>query len=141
MHQQPLLAPHLPNRFSSAGHRSGVTGRIVSFMPLSLLYRALLYRAALFSTLDLGGASVGTRRGLSQVWPGDFVSAKGREHLGLSSCTNVHSTTRCTQLAWLLCSQSVASLSWWRLNASARLPGRKLPREEQMPPFGPNSRS
>jgi hypothetical protein len=33
MHQQPLLAPHLPNRSSSAGHRSGVSGRIVSFMP------------------------------------------------------------------------------------------------------------
>src|SRR5262245_44689363 len=32
MHQQPLLAPHLPNRSSSAGHRSGVSGRIVSFM-------------------------------------------------------------------------------------------------------------
>src|SRR6516162_2630866 len=33
MHQQPLLAPDLPNRSSSAGHRSGVSGRIVNLMP------------------------------------------------------------------------------------------------------------
>src|SRR3981189_982328 len=33
MHQQPLLAPHLPNRSSSAGHRSGVSGRIGNFAP------------------------------------------------------------------------------------------------------------
>ena len=33
-------------------------------------------------------------------WPGDFASAKGREDLGLLSCTNVHSTTRSTQAAW-----------------------------------------
>src|SRR5262245_61177915 len=30
MHQQPLLAPHLPNRSSSAGHRSGVSGTTLS---------------------------------------------------------------------------------------------------------------
>ncbi len=30
MHQQPLLAPPLPNKSSRAGHRSGVSGRIVS---------------------------------------------------------------------------------------------------------------
>jgi hypothetical protein len=58
MHQQPLLAPHLPNRFSSAGHRSGVTGRIVSFIHF-LSYIA--YIAPHYSSiLDLGGASVGT---------------------------------------------------------------------------------
>ena len=33
------------------------------------------------------------------------------------------------------------SLSWWRLNLPARLPGRRLPREEQIPPFGRNSGS
>src|SRR5205807_1623704 len=31
MHQQPLQAPFSPNRSSSAGHRSGVSGRTVSF--------------------------------------------------------------------------------------------------------------
>src|SRR5712692_3805397 len=33
MHQQPLQAPFLPNSSASAGHKSGVSGRIVSFMP------------------------------------------------------------------------------------------------------------
>src|SRR5262249_12996658 len=33
MHQQPLLAPHLPNRSSSAGHRSGVSASIASLVP------------------------------------------------------------------------------------------------------------
>src|SRR5213078_1881364 len=32
MHQQPLQAPSFPNRSSSAGQRSGVRGRTVSFM-------------------------------------------------------------------------------------------------------------
>jgi hypothetical protein len=32
MHQQPLLAPPLPNKSSRAGQRSGVSGRIVSGM-------------------------------------------------------------------------------------------------------------
>src|SRR5262249_3077072 len=32
MHQQPLLAPTLPNRSSRAGQRSGVSGRIVRRM-------------------------------------------------------------------------------------------------------------
>src|SRR5712675_933625 len=36
MHQQPPTAPFSPNRSSSAGHRSGVSGRIVSFMLPSL---------------------------------------------------------------------------------------------------------
>src|SRR5262245_611084 len=31
MHQQPPQAPFSPNRSSRAGHRSGVSGRIVSF--------------------------------------------------------------------------------------------------------------
>jgi hypothetical protein len=34
MHQEPLQAPRLPNKSSSAGHKSGVTGLIVSFMKL-----------------------------------------------------------------------------------------------------------
>src|SRR5262249_25525734 len=72
-----------------------------SLISRSLISRRTVRRPWTWAALDLGGASVGTRRGLSQVGPGDFVSAKGREHLGLSSCTNVHSTTRCTQLAWL----------------------------------------
>src|SRR5262245_17175722 len=41
MHQQPLLAPDLPNRSSSAGHRSGVTGRIVGFIPPLCIVRSL----------------------------------------------------------------------------------------------------
>jgi hypothetical protein len=56
MHQQPLLAPHLPNRFSSAGLTSGVTGRIVSFIPLSLSYRV-----ALFVDLRLGLSNIYAR--------------------------------------------------------------------------------
>lgn len=31
MHQQPLLAPPLPKRSSRAGHREGVSGRMMSF--------------------------------------------------------------------------------------------------------------
>src|SRR5258708_10840025 len=34
MHQQPLLAPHLPNRSSSAGHRLGVSGTVLNLMVL-----------------------------------------------------------------------------------------------------------
>jgi hypothetical protein len=37
MHQQPLQAPFLPNKSSSAGHRSGVSGLTVSFRPDRLI--------------------------------------------------------------------------------------------------------
>src|SRR4029450_3873549 len=35
MHQQPLLAPPLPNKSSRAGQRSGVSGRMVSGIAFS----------------------------------------------------------------------------------------------------------
>src|SRR6266404_5744883 len=43
MHQQPLLAPDLPNKSSSAGHRSGVSGRIANLMPPFLFVTSHLH--------------------------------------------------------------------------------------------------
>jgi hypothetical protein len=41
MHQQPLHAPLWPNNSSNAGHNSGVSGRILSFLE-NLFQRASL---------------------------------------------------------------------------------------------------
>src|SRR5262249_48675880 len=102
MHQQPLLAPHLPNRFSSAGHRSGVTDRIVSFMPLSLLYRAALF-------VDWA-APASARCAACRSWLGDFVSAKGREDLGLLIMHNLsfHHAFHTGRLVTLIASGALA---------------------------------
>jgi hypothetical protein len=44
MHQQPLQAPRLPNKSSSAGHSSAVSGLMVSLIGLYTFQEILVHR-------------------------------------------------------------------------------------------------
>src|SRR5215471_4667191 len=65
MHQQPLVAPRLPNRSSSAGHVFGVRGRMVSFMTflphLPRPYHPDVYSACATTPNDIAHARVAGR--------------------------------------------------------------------------------
>src|SRR5262249_20130835 len=56
MHQQPLLAPHLPKRSSSAGHRSGVSGTIRNLMVPTLFAMRRSGRVAALKSCGRGEA-------------------------------------------------------------------------------------